>query len=168
MVDAAITSVFAEEAATGETSGRGVEPKAYEVGYLLNPLLTEEEAGRIVVAIRNAVENEGGMIMSEGIPEMRRLAYPINKQSSAYFGWMKFILKGEAAPALRAFLARQDGILRSLFVSRPEKERRPAPPRPASRPRRESLATRTRASESVPVDSAEIDKRLEELIGAEQ
>ncbi len=145
------------------------EPKPYEMGYLLSPLLPEEEAGKVVVFLRSTIESKGGMIVSEGMPEMRRLSYPISKQSSAYFGWMKFILKSNAVEEVHKAFKGEGNILRFLLINNNQKESKPLSSY-SSGMNKTNLKPRTPEiveKKSQPINDEEIDKKLEELISEE-
>lgn len=167
MIADKIKDISLEETDENGLTAMETEPKPYEIGYLLTPLLPEEEAGKAVVLMRAAIESRGGMIVSEGIPEMRRLAYPINKQNSAYFGWMKFIIKPEGAVEIQKNFRAESKMVRFLLIVDDARERKILKPqgagirRPVARPKGPEAGTK----ESLPVDNAEVDKRIEELLG---
>src|SRR3989344_5112454 len=145
------------------------EPKAYEVGYILTPLLPEASVSGEVSALRNQIEKQGGLIVSEGQPEMRRLSYPILKQQSGYFGWMKFILKPDALDGIKTELTRNKNIIRHLIIlSRKESKASAKKVRRLGIRKRvmRDTAIQDKAQKPGEIDAKEIDKRLEELVGA--
>ena len=81
----------------------------YELMYIINPNLSEEETAAVVEKFKALVEQNGTL---EEMEEMgkRKLAYEINYISEGYY-----------FPAeLDRVLGITDGILRSLITRRPE------------------------------------------------
>ncbi len=91
----------------------------YELMYIINPNLSEEETAAIVEKFKTLVEQNGTL---EEVEEMgkRKLAYEINYISEGYYVLMKFT----SSPALPAELDRvlgiTDGVMRSLITLRAE------------------------------------------------
>ena len=91
----------------------------YELMYIINPNLSEEETAAVVEKFKALVEQNGTL---EEMEEMgkRKLAYEINYISEGYYVLVKFT-SGPAFPAeLDRVLGITDGILRSLITRRPE------------------------------------------------
>ena len=88
----------------------------YEVMYIINPNLTEEETSAIVEKFKALVEQNGTL---EEMEEMgkRKLAYEINYITDGYYVLMKFT----SAPEFPAELDRNyritEGVLRSIIVA---------------------------------------------------
>ncbi len=120
------------------------DPKLYELGYLLSPLVTENDLGGAVLAVKQEVEKLGGAIVEEGEVSMRPLAYPIEKViehkhdtfTNAYFGWFKYTLAPEKAVALKSVYEKMPNMIRFLVM---QAKRTPAPV--AVMPRRMSPAS---------------------------
>ena len=102
-----------------------VEPRVYELGYLLSPLLSDEDKESLVATLKELFTKRGGEILSDGAPEFIDLAYRIpriidNKRAwfdQAYFGWVKFELDPAKVEALKEILDRQATLIRYLFLS---------------------------------------------------
>ena len=91
----------------------------YELMYIINPNLSEEETAAVVEKFKALVEQNGTL---EEMEEMgkRKLAYEINYISEGYYVLVKFT-SGQDFPAeLDRVLGITDGILRSLITRRPE------------------------------------------------
>lgn len=91
----------------------------YELMYIINPNLSEEETAAVVEKFKALVEQNGTL---EEMEEMgkRKLAYEINYISEGYYVLVKFT-SGPVFPAeLDRVLGITDGILRSLITRRPE------------------------------------------------
>ena len=91
----------------------------YEVMYILNPNLTEEETATLVEKFKALVEQNGTL---EEMEEMgkRKLAYEINYISEGYYVLVKFTSGPDFPAELDRVLGITDGILRSLITRRPE------------------------------------------------
>jgi small subunit ribosomal protein S6 len=91
----------------------------YEVLYVLNPNLTEEETQAIVEKFKTLIEQNGTIDEMEEWGK-RKLAYEINYLTEGYYVLVKFT----SAPAFPAELDRilgiTDGVIRSLVTLRYE------------------------------------------------
>ncbi len=91
----------------------------YEVLYVLNPNLTEEETQAVVEKFKTLIEQNGT------IDEMdewgkRKLAYEINYLSEGYYVLVKFTSGPEFPAELDRILGITDGVIRSLVTLRAE------------------------------------------------
>ena len=87
----------------------------YEVLYVLNPNLTEEETQAVVEKFKTLIEQNGT------IDEMdewgkRKLAYEINYLSEGYYVLVKFTSGPEFPAELDRILGITDGVIRSLVT----------------------------------------------------
>ncbi len=111
------------------------EPKVYELGYLLSPVVESSEVKRVVdEQIGKVITEAGGKILDQTTPELRSLAYAVGitrehkRQdfNQAYFGSVRF----EADPGLIADietkLKNNQTILRYLLTVVPKKVLRAA------------------------------------------
>jgi len=140
------------------------QPKNYELAYLLSPSIAEEEVLTHVGKINALTEESEGTIRRAEEPKKRKLAYPIKKESWAYFGWTTFSLLPETIITLDKKLKENKLILRYL-VSEEEIETRPQSlrimqPRPLSSRR---VAPRQKPAEKLDLEA--LDKKLEEILG---
>lgn len=153
--------------------------KNYEVAYLINSNIPEDgvfsEAGKITGFIQDA----HGLVGRIEEPKARRLAYPIEKLTSAFFGWTTFAITSEKITEIEKRIRQEKNIIRHLIV---EEIKRPVPkfwprPRPAGGPPRAERRPSAPPLEDVkPFTPAppkeedktkieELDKRLEEILG---
>ena len=91
----------------------------YEVLYVLNPNLSEEETQAIVEKFKTLIEQNGT------IDEMdewgkRKLAYEINYLTEGYYVLVKFTSGPEFPAELDRILGITDGVIRSLVTLRGE------------------------------------------------
>ena len=95
----------------------------YELMYIINPNLSEEETAAVVEKFKALVEQNGTL---EEMEEMgkRKLAYEINYEGEGYYVLYYVLVKFTSGPDFPAELDRvlgiTDGILRSLITRRPE------------------------------------------------
>ena len=91
----------------------------YELMYIINPNLSEEETAAVVEKFKALVEQNGTL---EEMEEMgkRKLAYEINYISEGYYVLVKFTSGPDFPAELDRVLCITDGILRSLITRRPE------------------------------------------------
>ena len=91
----------------------------YELMYIINPNLSEEETAAVVEKFKALVQQNGTL---EEMEEMgkRKLAYEINYISEGYYVLVKFTSGPDFPAELDRVLGITDGILRSLITRRPE------------------------------------------------
>ena len=91
----------------------------YELMYIINPNLSEEETAAVVEKFKALVETQGTVAAIDDWGK-RRLAYPINDLNEGHYVLMTFT----AAPALPAELDRvlkiTEGIMRSMIICKDE------------------------------------------------
>ena len=89
----------------------------YELMYIINPNLSEEETAAVVEKFKALVEQNGTL---EEMEEMgkRKLAYEINYISEGYYVLVKFTSGPDFPAELDRVLGITDGILRSLITRR--------------------------------------------------
>ena len=90
----------------------------YEVLYVLNPNLTEEETAGIVEKIKTLIEQNNGTIDELNEWGKRKLAYEINYLTEGYYVLVKFTSGPEFPAELDRILGITDGVIRSLVTLR--------------------------------------------------
>jgi small subunit ribosomal protein S6 len=91
----------------------------YEVMYILNPNLSEEDTAAIVEKFKSLVEANGTLDEMEEMGK-RRLAYEINYLAEGYYVLVKFTSAPDFPAELDRVLGITDGVIRSLITQRPE------------------------------------------------
>ena len=91
----------------------------YEVMYVLNPNLSEEETAALVEKFKALVEANGTIDEMEEMGK-RKLAYEINYLSEGYYVLIKFTSGPEFPAELDRVLGITDGVIRSLITLRCE------------------------------------------------
>ncbi len=91
----------------------------YELMYIINPNLSEEETAAVVEKFKALVEQHGTI---DEVEEMgkRKLAYEINYISEGYYVLMKFTSEPAFPAELDRVLGITDGVMRSLITLRHE------------------------------------------------
>ena len=91
----------------------------YELMYILNPNLTEEETAALVEKFKGLIESNGALDEMEEMGK-RKLAYEINYLSEGYYVLVKFTSGPDFPAELDRVLGITDGVIRSLITLRPE------------------------------------------------
>ena len=91
----------------------------YEVLYVLNPNLTEEETQAIVEKFKTLIEQNGTVDEMEEWGK-RKIAYEINYLTEGYYVLVKFTSGPELPAELDRILGITDGVIRSLVTLRYE------------------------------------------------
>lgn len=91
----------------------------YELLYIIDPDLNEEETSAIVEKFKGLVEANGtlGEVEEWG---KRKLAYPINDKPEGYYVLVKFTSAPEFPTELYRVLGITEGVMRSLVTVQPE------------------------------------------------
>ena len=102
----------------------------YEVLYVLNPNLSEEETQAIVEKFKTLIEQNGT------IDEMdewgkRKLAYPINDKPEGYYVLVNFKSEPSLPSELERIFGITEGIMRSIVIRHEEKKPRAKKAAPA-------------------------------------
>ncbi len=153
----------------------GAEPRIYEVGYLLLPTVTEENLPAVYGNMKELVASLGGTAISDEMPHMMGLAYPMVKVlqnvrhtfETAYFGWMKFEMDPAKVGEIKKKLDLDPEVLRFLTM-KTVKENTVATKR-FTRPdmrRRSPSAKKEGDAPEAPINKEEIDQEIEAMVAA--
>lgn len=107
-----------------ETQDNDFETRVYEVGYLIVPSVVQEKLPAKVDALRDSIISAKGVILSEGEPKHRELAYDMtitvaNKKTTyadGYFGWIKFESDSQAIRHIHEALEKNADIIRFIII----------------------------------------------------
>ena len=147
--------------------------RVYELGYLLVPTIPEENLAVVFGNLKDSVSSLGGISISDEMPKMINLAYPMvkvvanvrNKFNTGYFGWVKFTMDSSKILELKKKLDLDPNYIRFLIL-KTVKENTIA----AKRFVRGDMAHRKPKTEkgeegvAVPINKEEIDKEIDALI----
>ena len=117
----------------------------YELGFILNPEVSEEQTGAILERIEKIVNNYDGQVVKVNQWGRRRLAYPIEHHRDGYYVFIDMILTPETVLELDRTLKVSEEVMRHMVKRRDpkavQKEReerksvRLVPPLPQLKPR---------------------------------
>lgn len=91
----------------------------YEVMYIINPTLGEEDTSAVVEKFKALVEKHGTLDEME-LMGKRRLAYEINDLTEGYYVLVKFTSAPDFPAELDRILGISDSVIRSLITVRCE------------------------------------------------
>lgn len=91
----------------------------YELMYIINPTLSEEDTAAVVEKFKALVEEHGTLDEME-LTGKRKLAYEINDLTEGYYVLVKFTSSPEFPKELDRILGISDSVIRSLITVRYE------------------------------------------------
>jgi len=130
--------------------------KEYEISFLIR---AEEDAREVL----ELVKSMQGEVSLEGPVAKISLAYPIKKETHAYFGYFHFLLSPDVLQSLDKALTMKQKVLRFLIITPPVakyKEKKVVLPKRA-RVALKPLSTRP----SKPISNEALEKKIEEILG---
>lgn len=163
------------EIKNGDGTKEETNSRVYELGYLLVPTISETDAPVVYGNLKESVSVFGGLVISDEMPKMMTLAYPMakimanarNKFSSAYFGWIKFTMDSDKIPDLKKKLSLDPNLLRFLIL-KTVRENTIATRRfvRGEMRRRPPIKKNENTEAAVPINKEEIDKEIDALVEA--
>lgn len=154
------------------------DARVYEVGYLLVPTISEEVLPAEYGNIKELVASFGGQMISDEMPKLITLAYPMikvvanvrSKFDTAYFGWVKFEMDPSQVLLLKKKLDIDPKIIRFLII-KTVKENTIAAKRFVQRDSfRKKIVVQATEGETAPVEEInkeEIDKEIDAMVSEE-
>jgi len=150
----------------------------YELGFILNPEVSEEQTSAILERIEKIVKNYDGQVVKVNQWGRRRLAYPIEHHRDGYYVFIDMILTPETVLELDRTLKVSEEVMRHIVKRRdPKAAQKEREEREEREARAAAAATQTQASttaepeavveEQVPVELV-ADPEKEILIGEEE
>ena len=91
----------------------------YEVVYIIDPMLSEEDTAALVAKFKTLADQNGSAVEVEEWGK-RKLAYEINDRTEGYYVLMNFTSAPAFPKELDRVLRITDGIMRSLIVCKGE------------------------------------------------
>lgn len=91
----------------------------YEVLYIINPTLSEEDTAALVARFKELAESRGTVTEVEEWGK-RKLAYLINDLDEGYYVLMSFTADAAFPAELDRLMRINTGIMRSIIVSKDE------------------------------------------------
>lgn len=88
----------------------------YEITYIVNGVLSEDQIRKLVNRVTKFIEKEGGEIIDVDEWGSQRLAYPIDKKRTGHYVNAYFKAEGALVARLERALTLEDDILRYLTL----------------------------------------------------
>ena len=151
----------------------GLAKQYYELAFHINSNLDEADVQKARQEIDKTLTSNGGVISFAKDPEKIRLAYPINHQLNAFFGFFNFNLESpdESILKIRDELRLNPNILRFLILKHkvePKIDKDELVRKMAAAEKRKMKAVKdaekSTKGETPKADEKEIDEKLEEII----
>ena len=99
-----------------DTPGASKVPM-YELMYIINPVLSEEQTKDIVQRVTAYLSDNGADVMQVNETGSQRLAYPIEKKRNGYYVIVNFRLSNPVAlPKLERALRINDDVMRHMVL----------------------------------------------------
>ncbi|MDR3297502.1 MAG: 30S ribosomal protein S6 [Prevotellaceae bacterium] len=86
----------------------------YETVFILTPVLSEVQVKEAVGKFRNIITDGGGHLVHEEDWGLKKLAYPIQKKTTAFYTLMEFEADGSLVEKLETGYRRDERIIRFL------------------------------------------------------
>ncbi len=90
----------------------------YEVLYILEAAISEEEKEAMVAKFSDMVTSAGGEVENVDKWGMKKFAYPINFKNEGYYVLMNFTADSEFPKELERVMRITDGVVRSMVVKK--------------------------------------------------
>ncbi len=95
----------------------GATAPMYELMYIINPVLSEEQTKDIVQRVTQYLSDNGADVVQVNETGSQRLAYPIEKKRNGYYVIVNFRLSATAAlPKLERALRINDDVMRHMVL----------------------------------------------------
>ena len=88
----------------------------YEMLYLIDSAMAEEGRDALIAKFEEILKNLGSTVLSTDKWGVRKLAYPIDYKSDAFYVLMTFEADGSAIKELDRIAGITDGILRRMIT----------------------------------------------------
>ena len=132
----------------------------YELGFILNPEVSEEQTSAILERIEKIVNNYDGQVVKVNQWGRRRLAYPIEHHRDGYYVFIDMILTPETVLELDRTLKVSEEVMRHLVKRRDpkavQKEREEREEREARAAAAASQAQASTTAEPEAVEEAQV------------
>ncbi|MFA6353822.1 MAG: 30S ribosomal protein S6 [Candidatus Paceibacterota bacterium] len=150
-----------------------VNSRVYELGYLLMPTLGELDVPVTVGNLKELISSLDGITISDEMPKMLNLAYPMvkvvanvrNKFKTAYFGWVKFTMDSDKILKLKKRLDLDPNFVRFLILKTVRENTINAKRFVRGEMSYRKTKTEKNGNEkAVPIDKEEIDKEIDAMV----
>ena len=129
----------------------------YELGFILNPEVSEEQTRAILDRVEQVVANHNGEVVRVNQWGRRRLGYPIQRHRDGFYVFIDMILTPETVIELERTLKVSEEVLRHMIKRRDPKTVQ------KEREARAAAAAAAAAAPPVPDAEAEVQDQAEEV-----
>ncbi len=98
------------------TAAKAAKKNTYELTYILNAVLNDDQLQDLVARVDKFIEEHGGEVLDKNVWGSQRLAYPIEKKRNGYYVNMTFLSEGDLIVRLERALDINDNVLRYLTL----------------------------------------------------
>ena len=146
----------------------------YELGFILNPEVSEEQSHAMLERVEQIVSNYDGQVVRVNQWGRRRLAYPIQHHRDGYYVFFDMILTPETVLELDRTLKVSEEVLRHLIKRRDpiavqkERETRAAAAAQAPAPATPGTEAEAEAAPEVPAEPGAEPEAVEAPTGEEE
>ena len=88
----------------------------YEILYIVDASISDEEKEKVVQAVTTVVENAGGVAQEPDRWGVRKYTYAINYKTEGYYVLVNFKSEGSFTAELERVFGITEGILRSIVI----------------------------------------------------
>jgi small subunit ribosomal protein S6 len=134
----------------------------YELGFILNPEVSEEQTRAILERIERIVKNYDGQVVKVNQWGRRRLAYPIEHHRDGFYVFIDMILTPETVLELDRTLKVSEEVMRHLVTRRDPKAVQ------KEREEREAREARAAAAQASATPGSEPEAQVEVQAPAEE
>ncbi len=159
---------------TEKDQSEKAESRIYELGYHIVSSIPEEKLPAGVTALRDILEAEGAITISEDFPKLKHLSYMMTKVvgprhlkfDTAYFGWMKFEVSPESVLKIKNTLELKETILRFIIIKTVRENTLSVIKAPSYHSEEKPMVSGSRKETPIksPMSEAEMDKTIEALV----
>jgi len=132
----------------------------YELGFILNPEVSEEQTSAILERLEKIVKNYDGQVVKVNQWGRRRLAYPIEHHRDGYYVFIDMILTPETVLELDRTLKVSEEVMRHLVKRRD--------PKAVQKEREEREEREARAAAAASQNQASTTTELEAAVEAQE
>jgi small subunit ribosomal protein S6 len=146
----------------------------YELGFILNPEVSEEQSHAMLERVEQIVSNYDGQVVRVNQWGRRRLAYPIQRHRDGYYVFFDMILTPETVLELDRTMKVSEEVLRHLIKRRDpiavqkERETRAAAAAQAPAPATPGTEAEAEAVPEVPAEPGTEPEAVEVPTGEEE
>jgi small subunit ribosomal protein S6 len=130
----------------------------YELTFLVNPNISEEDLADVIKQLRDSITRAEGKITKDFFSKRINLAYPVKKLRQAFFITVEFEINRDKLDSVKTQVDSIKSIIRHLIITKL--------PLKITAKKIKPLKTKTRTKVKEKIKIEELDKKLEEILEA--